>query len=61
MPFENAERFTAEMKKAGNTCTLHAFDGQGHGFYRQEPFYDDVVSRLDQFLTDLGWLAAKPK
>ena len=57
---ENARRFADEMKKAGNACTLITYDGQGHGFYRDEPYYSAVLGEVDKFFVSLGWIAEKP-
>ncbi|MGB1259910.1 MAG: alpha/beta hydrolase, partial [Akkermansiaceae bacterium] len=38
VPFENAERFTRLMKKAGNSCTLMAAEGEKHGFFNGKEF-----------------------
>lgn len=57
VPYENAQRFTDAMKKAGNTCTLFGYDGEDHGFYRKkEKYYTDTLSEVDKFLVSLGWL-----
>jgi acetyl esterase/lipase len=62
VPFENARRFTDEMTKAGNVCTLMGYEGQDHGFYiRGEPRYYAIVLReADKFLARLGWLTGEP-
>ncbi len=59
VPFENAQRFTDEMRKAGNACTLRGYDGQGHGFYlKNASLYPVVLQEMDAFFVSLGWLAA---
>ncbi len=65
IPFVTAEAFAAAMKKAGNRCELVGFDGQKHGFFNYKPggnpFYDQTVAKMDDFLVSLGWLKpAKP-
>lgn len=59
-PFENSERFTAAVQKAGGSCTLHGFDGQRHGFYRTEPFASATLRAADEFFVALGWLPPPP-
>jgi len=57
VPYENVERFTAEMKKLGRRCELVGYDGQGHGFFNYgRPAYDDTIPKMDAFLTSLGFL-----
>ncbi len=67
VPFENAERFTSEMKKAGNDCQLVAFDGVGHGFFngdffrkKGDKYFNKCMYDTDVFLTKLGYLKGKP-
>ena len=63
VPFENVERFTALMKKAGNQCTLVAFDGKGHGFFNGSSFrakssdldFDLTMKQSLEFLKSLGY------
>lgn len=58
-PFENAARFTAEMKRQGNVCELFTYPDVGHGFYRyslNRPLYRDALQRCDEFLVSLGFL-----
>ncbi|MBM4149348.1 MAG: alpha/beta hydrolase [Lentisphaerae bacterium] len=66
VPFEQAERFGALMKKAGNVCELHAYEGAEHGFYNftgfkktsnTDEYYADVMKKTDDFLVSLGFLA----
>ncbi len=64
VPFENVERFTALMTKAGNDCTLVAFEGKGHSFFNGSFFrrksddidYDVTMTRSVEFLTKQGYL-----
>lgn len=60
VPFATAQAFAEAMRKAGNRCELHGFEGQGHGFFNHRPggnpFYDQTVQKMDDFLVSLGWL-----
>ena len=59
VPFENVERFCAEMKKAGNECVLVPYDGEAHGFFnysRNRDAYLDTTRRSDEFLQKHGML-----
>ncbi len=63
VPFENVERFCAEMKKAGNRCELVPFDGRAHGFFnylRSRVSYATSVWHADRFLASLGFLRGEP-
>ena len=53
VPFENEERFTKLMKKAGTECVLSAFDGAGHGFFNPGRFKDkNGVSSFDRTMKE---------
>lgn len=54
VPFETAEAFATEMKKAGNRCDLIGYEGASHGFFNSNK---DTVKRMDEFLKSLGYLA----
>jgi acetyl esterase/lipase len=65
VPFENAERFTQLMKKAGNSCELASFEGQKHGFFNGDFFrpktkdlapYKTCMAKSVAFLTAHGFL-----
>jgi acetyl esterase/lipase len=60
IPFASAQAFADAMKKAGNRCELIGYDGQSHGFFNYKPggnpFYDQTVAKMDEFLVSLGWL-----
>lgn len=65
VPFENAERFTKLMQKAGNQCELVAFEGRNHGFFNGSFFrpktedvsdYKKTMDKSVSFLTSLGYL-----
>ncbi|MGJ8649644.1 MAG: alpha/beta hydrolase [Opitutaceae bacterium] len=69
VPFENAERFTRLMTKAGNRCELKAFEGQGHGFFNSTFFrkkndakiYDQIINDTVTFLRSLGYIETSCK
>ncbi len=63
VPYENVERFTAAMKKAGNRCELVPFGGRPHGFFnysRSRISYIGTVWHADRFLASLGYLDGEP-
>jgi acetyl esterase/lipase len=65
VPFENVERFTRLMKKAGNVCMLVPFDKRDHAFFNSSAFLptnreDDFNKTMEEsvtFLTTLGFLS----
>lgn len=62
VPIQNAEEFCERMKAAGNTCELHRFAGQKHGFFNNNPDLNKhIISLTDQFLTHLGYLKPLPE
>lgn len=60
-----AEAFTAAMKKAGNRCELHGYEGQPHGFFNygrgDNQAYESTLRELDKFLVSLGYLKDQPE
>ncbi|MCM4155775.1 GDSL-type esterase/lipase family protein [Gramella sp. AN32] len=68
VPFENAERFTNLMKKAGNECELIAVENAGHGFFNGDFFrkgtgnkyFNLTTYQTDVYLEKLGYLKKKP-
>jgi len=61
VPYENAERFTKLMKKAGNDCTLITYPDAGHSFFnskfyrpslKDETTYESTVKEMIKFLTE---------
>lgn len=62
---DQARRFAAAMKQAGNRCDLVLLAGLPHAFvipnYKcSEAVVNDALSRADAFLTSLGWLSGAP-
>jgi acetyl esterase/lipase len=63
VPYAGVEAFAAAMRKAGNSCDLVGYDGQGHGFFNYRPreaaggeMYRDTLKKADDFLVSLGYL-----
>lgn len=67
VPYENAERFTSLMKKAGNDCELVTINGVGHGFFnghffrkKGDRYFNLATYDTDVFLRELGYVKGKP-
>lgn len=59
VPFENAERFTNLMKKAGNRCELKPYPDHKHGFFnkhKSEESYQKTLQQTIDFLQSLNYL-----
>ncbi|WP_248724409.1 alpha/beta hydrolase [Seonamhaeicola sp. ML3] len=65
VPFVSVELFTQQMHKFGNTCTMVAYNGEGHGFFnygrKSNALFVDTVHKMDEFLVALGYLEAPPE
>ncbi len=65
VPFNSVEAFTMQMKKAGNSCILAAYENEGHGFFnygkKDNGAFVSTVSMMDKFFVELGWLKALPE
>lgn len=58
VPFENVERFRAEMLKHGNHCELVPYEGKAHGFFnysRDKEMFEDTMRRAEEFLRRHGY------
>ncbi|WP_372743959.1 GDSL-type esterase/lipase family protein [Lutibacter sp.] len=67
VPYENAERFTSLMQKAGNNCELVTVANVGHGFFnghffrkQGDDYFNLCMYDTDVFLKELGYLKGKP-
>lgn len=60
VPIANVEEFCQRMQALGNPCELYRFEGQKHGFFnslpKDSPIYEEINTRIDQFLTKYGYL-----
>lgn len=54
-----AEWFRDDSVKAGNSCRIVLYEGQGHSFFNRQPYQSRTLAEVDQFLVGLGWLDAK--
>jgi len=65
VPFNSVEEFTTQMKKAGNSCILAAYENEGHGFFnygkKDNGAFVSTVSLMDEFFVKMGWLKAVPE
>lgn len=57
---EGAALYQKDSEKAGNSCKLITYEGQGHGFFNYGAcggkHYDLTLAEMDRFLVHLGWL-----
>ncbi|MFQ5632493.1 MAG: alpha/beta hydrolase, partial [bacterium] len=54
VPAWSVEAFAKEMKKAGNRCDFHLYEGQTHLGWGKNG--DDVLEKMDRFLVSIGFL-----
>jgi acetyl esterase/lipase len=62
--FHTAKQFSDKMIAAGAKSVLHAYEGEGHGFFNlglkakksADSAYAKTLEQLDAFLVELGWL-----
>ena len=63
-PPENAARFVAAMRQAGNRCDLRTYPRAGHGFHNYSTGHNvnfvETVRDMDNFLISLGILTGQP-
>jgi acetyl esterase/lipase len=56
VPYGSVEAFEKQMKKAGRTCKLVGYEGEGHGFFNRGKAFDSTLAEADRFLVGLGWI-----
>lgn len=56
IPVETVQYYKTVMQKVGSRCDLFLYEGQGHGFYKQEEYGEKTLFEVDKFLTALGYL-----
>ncbi len=64
VPYKSVELFTDKMAEKGVDCTLHGYEGEGHGFFNanrsgkegKEAAFPKTLKQLDAFFVELGWL-----
>ena len=47
--YEQSVRYCEALKEAGNQAELITVPGQGHGFFKGQEFYDQIVDFLETF------------
>ena len=55
---QEAQKFSEEMKKYGNSCEVVLYEGREHGFFRINP--EDFLSTIEKtvkFLSELGYIS----
>ncbi len=63
IPVSTARKFDADLKEAGIQSTLYVYSGHPHGFFNEKKSqrcFVDTILKMDQFLTELGWLQGLP-
>ncbi|QTN31897.1 alpha/beta hydrolase [Akkermansiaceae bacterium] len=64
IPVATAEKFKAQMEKAGLKSELHVYEGQLHGFFNESKggtkHFLDTLRKTDEFLAGLGYLEGEP-
>ena len=56
IPVAILERFAQNMRAVGNHCDLLLYEGAGHGFFNQEPWFEETLAHTRRFFADLGWI-----
>ncbi|MCA9034124.1 MAG: alpha/beta hydrolase [Planctomycetaceae bacterium] len=53
-------RFRDDMKAAGVRCDTRVYEGAGHGFFNNDPYFTETLIETDKFLNSLGWITGPP-
>jgi len=54
IPVTTAKSFKQKIESLGGRCDLFLYEDQGHGFFNQKIFHEDVLSKVDAFLQSIG-------
>ena len=57
VPYSSVLAFCDLVVRKGSECDVDAYQGAGHGFFNNDPYYDPTVEKMQEFLESLGWLA----
>jgi acetyl esterase len=58
-PLESSIAFEEKMIDVGSRIDLHLYEGQQHSFFNRGTFFNDTVSKMDDFLVSLDFLEGK--
>lgn len=56
IPVTTAKSFKQKIESLGGHCDLFLYEDQGHGFFNQKIFHEDILSKVDTFLQSIGYL-----
>jgi acetyl esterase/lipase len=56
VPYDSAILFASQLRKKGVFVDFKTYEGAGHGFFNQEPYFSQTAKELEAFLLNLGWL-----
>ena len=56
IPVSTAELFKQKIETGGSRCDLFLYKDQEHGFFNQEIFLKDIISKVDIFLKSIEFL-----
>jgi len=61
IPVSTGEAYCDAVRATGSICTLHLYDGAGHGFFNRfnsQAFYEQTLSDAQSFVQGLGYVFA---
>ena len=53
---DQGNEFLERSKTVGFRAEMFTAEGQGHGFFNRSPWRERTITRMDEFLTSLGYL-----
>ncbi|MGD9556730.1 MAG: alpha/beta hydrolase [Mangrovibacterium sp.] len=56
IPVSTAKLFKEKIESLDGRCDLFLYEDQGHGFFNQKIFHEDILSKVDAFLQSIGYL-----
>lgn len=56
IPVSTAKSFKRKIESVGSRCDLFLYENEGHGFFNQKTFHQDILSKVDAFLRSIDYI-----
>lgn len=57
VPVATVVAYCERAVELGNACEAVTYDGAGHGFFNNSPYFEPTLQKMLQSLATLGWIA----
>lgn len=56
IPVETLKYYAKACEKLKGISELHIYEGEGHGFFNKEKYFDDTMKKCTAFLKNIGYI-----